>query len=243
MSSIDISVVIPVYNEQEIIEHVVKDWDITLKEYTRNYEIHIYNDGSKDKTLEVLRSVISKYRHLKIHNKPNSGHGSTILQGYRENHHAEWIFQVDSDNEIPAQYFRKFWELKSDYDFIVGIRQQRNGPFVRKIISFIAKSVVSLFYGRSIKDVNVPYRLMRNQKFKPIFAKIPGSTFAPNVIISGCAVQKKLKIKQIPVSSTLRETGEVSIKKWKLFRVTVTSLWQTIRFRFYMNQNEKVFHT
>jgi dolichol-phosphate mannosyltransferase len=232
MDKIDLAVVIPVYNEQQSIEQVVNDWNNALQQLSINYEIHVYNDGSKDNTLNVLKRELNKYPNLKVHDKANIGHGPTILTGYRENQHAEWIFQVDSDNEISPVFFKEFWELRSNYDFILGMRRNNNRPFVRDVISLISRFLVILFYGKGIKDVNVPYRLMRNEKVKDIFNKIPIDTFAPNVIISGCAVRNSLRIKQIPISSHMRETGEVSIKKWKLFKAAVKSFFQTIQFRF-----------
>jgi dolichol-phosphate mannosyltransferase len=233
MENSDLAVVIPVYNEHQIIEVVINDWDVALKQLSINYEIHVYNDGSKDNTLAVLESFAAKYPRLKIHNKSNSGHGPTILTGYRENLHAEWIFQVDSDNEISAAFFKTFWNKRAEYDFIIGTRQHHNRPLARRVISYISLLLVSVFYGRGIKDVNVPYRLMRSINFSPFFNSIPPDTFAPNVIVSGCAVHKRLRIKQIPISSHLRETGEVSIKKWKLFKVALKSFNQTIRYRLF----------
>ena len=231
MENSDLAVIIPVYNEHQIIGQVINDWNEALKQLSISYEIHVYNDGSKDNTLDVLQSFAAKYPNLKIHDKTNSGHGSTILTGYRENLHAEWIFQVDSDNEISATFFKEFWDQREDYDFITGTRQHHNRPFVRKVISYISLLLVSVFYGKGIKDVNVPYRLMRSTKFVTFFNTIPPDTFAPNVIISGCAVRNHLRVKQIPISSHLRETGEVSIKKWKLFKVALKSFIQTIRYR------------
>lgn len=231
MENSDIAVIIPVYNEHQIIGVVINDWNEALKSLSINYEIHVYNDGSKDNTLAVLQSYATTYPNLKIHDKTNSGHGSTILKGYRENLHAEWIFQVDSDNEIPAGFFKEFWDQRAGYDFITGTRQHHNRPFVRKIISYISYLLVRIFYEKGINDVNVPYRLMRSSKFELFFKTIPPDTFAPNVIISGCAVRNRLRVKQIPVSSHLRETGEVSIKKWKLFKVVLKSFIQTVSYR------------
>ena len=116
MEKTDLSVIIPVYNEQDIICTVIRDWDNTLSDCVDNYKIIVYNDGSKDDTLNQLQSVAAQYPNLIIHDKPNSGHGSTILKGYRENIHAEWLFQVDSDNEIAAALFKDFWSARAEND-------------------------------------------------------------------------------------------------------------------------------
>lgn len=232
MDKTDLSVVIPVYNEQDIITTVIRDWDKTLSDCVDNYKIIVYNDGSKDGTLNQLQSVAGQYPNLIVHDKPNSGHGSTILKGYRENIHAEWLFQVDSDNEIPAAFFKDFWSARAENDFVIGIREHHNRPKIRTLISMISRLIVKLFYQSNSKDVNVPYRLMKSETFKSVFEQIPADTFAPNVIVTGYASVKKIPTRQIPVTSAMRETGEVSIKKWKLFKIAILSLLQTITFRF-----------
>ena len=232
MGKTELAVIIPVYNEAEIIAQVVGDWDHALKQLSMRYEIHVYNDGSKDGTLAVLEQIADQYPSLNIHNKANSGHGSTILTGYRENLDAEWIFQVDSDNEISPVFFKQFWNERSAYDFIAGIRAHAKRPVVREVVSSVSRLLTRTLYAKGNYDVNVPYRLMRSEAFAGLIDKIPLNTFAPNVIISGCAALHKLRIREIPISSNLRQSGEVSIKKWRLFKAVVKSFAQTIAYRF-----------
>lgn len=226
-------IVIPVYNEELIIAKVLQDWSYELDSLGINFEIRAYNDGSKDNTLAMLNDFKNKVPGLVVIDKKNSGHGPTILQGYRDAcKESEWIFQVDSDNEMPATYFRKLWENKVNYDFLIGKRQNREQHLSRKIISIFSRLTVWSFYGRGVADVNSPYRLMRTSCFSELFNKIPDDTFAPNLIISGYAAQKRLRIFQMDVPHTNRKTGEVSIKHLKLLRIAIKSYWQSIAFSF-----------
>ena len=228
-----LTVIIPVYNEEEIIIKVLKDWSNELKDIGLTYEIKVYNDGSKDNTSSVLKNLEKQIPNLLIVNKKNSGHGPTILQGYRGAcHSSEWIFQVDSDNEMPASFFQELWQNKDAYDFLIGIRTNRDQHIARKIISILSRYTIWLFYGKGITDVNSPYRLMRTSCFAGLFKTIPVNTFAPNLIISGYAGLKHMRIFQTKVPHTNRETGEVSIKHFKLLKVAAKSYWQTIYFRF-----------
>ena len=229
---LDLAVVIPVYNEQEIIGEVVKDWNAALSPLLISYSISLYNDGSKDNTLETLRYVQSQYPNINIVNKPNSGHGPTILKGYLDHLDASWIFQVDSDNEIPAKHFVKFWNARNDFDFIIGDRRNRNVPLSRKLITFFSGFVVQVCYGNGIKDVNCPYRLIRVEKLRDLIHKIPDDTFAPNIIISGVAVRQKWALKIIDIPVQKRLTGEVSIKRLKLLRAVIRSFYQTVDYAF-----------
>ena len=109
-NKLELAVIIPVYNEEEIIPIVLKEWHDTLNELQINFKIHAYNDGSKDNSLKAMEAISEQLDRLFVHDKENSGHGPTILKGYRENSEAEFVFQVDSDNEIKADQFYKIWK-------------------------------------------------------------------------------------------------------------------------------------
>jgi len=228
---IELVVIMPVYNEENAISDVISKWTKELNRIGMNYQIHVYNDGSNDRTLEILNEVASNNQILTVHDKENTGHGTTILKAYRENISKDWIFQTDSDDEMSPEYFKYLWEKREDYDFLIGKRNNRTQATPRKIISFISRITVRLFYGKGIWDVNSPYRLMRISKLKDIILNIPKDTFAPNVIISGMVCMKKLKVLEIPVPHQNRQTGEVSIKKFKLLKAAFKSYFQTIKYR------------
>ncbi len=226
----DLTVIMPVYNEEEIVSYVLRDWVDKLDDLGIDYVIRAYNDGSKDNSLSVMRECASNSPNVEIINKPNSGHGPTILRGYLEAD-SKWVFHVDSDNEMKPQYFAKLWENRKKYDFLIGVREDRKQILSRKIVSMISNNTIRMFYGKGIKDVNSPYRLMRRSKFDKINKSIPNNTFAPNVIISGMSVMYNFRIFQTNVPIKFRATGNVSIKKMKLLKVAFKSWFQTVSYR------------
>ena len=224
-------VVMPVYNEQAAIGPVLEKWDTALKALGIDYVIRPYNDGSKDSSLQVMRETAKRLGdRVDVRDKPNGGHGNTILTGYREAvaDGFDWVFQIDSDDEMGPEKFGELWAKRNDYDFLVGIRDGRVQALPRKVISFVSRMCVRVFYGKSIWDVNTPYRLMRVSAFKEFFNTIPLTTFAPNVILSGLAARYKLRCYEMRVPQHDRTTGEVSIKKWKLLKAAARSFAQTI---------------
>ena len=225
-------VVIPVYNEQAIIGAVLAKWDDELSALGIDYVIRPYNDGSKDDSLNEMKRIAKSRMRIDVRDKVNGGHGHTVLTGYREavRDRFDWIFQVDSDNEMGTEKFSALWGMRNRYDFIVGIRDGRVQSLPRKVISLVSRLCVRLFYGKSVWDVNSPYRLMKCSSFEPIYSAIPLSTFAPNVIISGMAARKRLKTGEIRVPQHNRTTGEVSIKRWRLLKATIRSFAQTVLF-------------
>lgn len=234
--TLDLCVVMPVYNEEGAIESVLRKWTVMLDKLGIRYAIHAWNDGSRDATGAILaQCAAASGGRIVAHNKPNSGHGPTILGGYRAAVDcAEWVFQIDSDDEMGPDSFPDLWNRRVYFDFLLGRRDGRVQPLPRKIVSLFSRLSIRLFYGRGgVWDVNSPYRLMRSSAFRRFFLAIPNSTFAPNVILSGLAARHRIRCFEMPVPQHDRTTGEVSIKKWKLLKAAVRSFFQTIRFSFH----------
>ncbi|MBQ6339103.1 MAG: glycosyltransferase family 2 protein [Kiritimatiellae bacterium] len=227
-------VVMPVYNEEDAIGPVLQKWSAVLGDIGMDYTIRPYNDGSKDNSLVVMKDAAASLPHVDVRDKANGGHGNTILTGYRDAaaDGFDWIFQIDSDDEMGPEMFGELWSRRGDYDFLIGIRDGRVQALPRKIISFVSRLCIRLFYGKSVWDVNTPYRLMRVSVFREFYERIPLTTFAPNVILSGLAARRKLRSFEIRVPQHDRTTGEVSIKKWKLFKAAAKSFGQTISLSF-----------
>ena len=228
-------VVVPVYNEQAIIGRMLEKWSSALDALGIDYEIRSYNDGSRDDSLEVMHQAARRIgSRISVRDKPNGGHGHTILTGYREAaaDGFDWVFQIDSDDEMGPEKFGELWSRRGDYDFLVGARGGRKQCLPRRVVSLASRLCVRIFYGKGVWDVNTPYRLMRVSAFRSFFQQIPLSTFAPNVIISGLAARHDLKCFETLVPQHDRTTGEVSIRKWKLLKAAIKSFSQTMGFAF-----------
>ena len=219
-------VVMPVYNEQDAIGAVLDKWARALDALGIDYTIRPYNDGSKDNSLAVMRSAVAHLPRVDVRD------GNTILTGYREAaaDGFDWIFQIDSDDEMGPEKFGELWNRREGYDFLVGMRDGRKQALPRKVISFVSRLCVRIFYGKSVWDVNAPYRLMRVSAFREFYEAIPLATFAPNVILSGLVGRHRLRSFEMRVPQHDRTTGEVSIKKWKLLKAAARSFYQTICF-------------
>lgn len=231
-------VVLPVYNEEAAIGEVLEKWARSLSKLGADFVIRPYDDGSKDGSLAVMRKVAGCDSRIDVRDKPNGGHGNTILTGYREAaaDGFAWVFQVDSDDEMGPEGFPELWNRRNGHDFLVGFRDGRKQALPRKIVSFVSRLSVRILYGKGVWDVNTPYRLMRVSAFSRFFSQIPLTTFAPNVILSGLAARHKFRMFECPVPQHDRRTGEVSIKKWNLLKAAVRSFAQTVAFAFMPNR-------
>lgn len=232
-----LTIVMPVYNEKEIIASVIDDWLHMLRSNNIDFDILVLDDGSTDGSREVLDVVADANLEVNVIHKANSGHGPTILSAYkmvckRKDKEGDWIFQIDSDNELPATGFEKVWNLRHCASFVVGRRIGREQPLPRRIISLFSRLIVRVFYGRGIWDVNSPYRLMHTRDFECFITALPDDTFAPNVILTGCAAWAKIPSAQVDVPYKGRMTGCESLNRLKLLKAACLSMFQTIRFRF-----------
>jgi dolichol-phosphate mannosyltransferase len=222
----DLWVVMPVYNEQESITTVINQWLEELRKYQIKFTMCILNDGSKDRSLQIIQELASKEKEIKVVDKSNSGHGQTCVAGYKialENG-ADWIFQIDSDGQCDVSFFEKFQKVTAVYPVIFGYRKTRDDGFKRFLISRIVSVFSYLATGIWVRDANVPYRLMRASSVKEIIGKIPFDFYLANILVS-VLLQKKYKIHWIDIRFRNRIGGTASIKTFsfvkhgfKLFR-------------------------
>jgi len=226
--SIDLAMVMPVYNEEACIARVIDSWRRLLTSLDVRFELIVVNDGSLDGTAGALAQFKEDQR-IQVVNKQNSGHGPSILVGYhRAVQAADWVFQCDSDDEISADYFSDLWVRRNNFAALFGTRTGRKQSASRKLITLGSRLAVRLRYGHGIADVNTPYRLMRADLLKQIIKQIPADTFAPNIIISGVFSKNGLPIYEHPVRHVSRQTGVNSLRNLKLWNSAVKSLWQLV---------------
>lgn len=225
-------IVIPVYNEQDTVGGVLKDWSRALDALGVDYVIRAYDDGSSDGSLAVMREAAGENPRIDVRTKANGGHGHTVLIGYRDAvaDGFDWVFQVDSDDEMPASGFERLWRERESSDFVLGRREGRRQPFVRRAMSWVSRWLVGLLFGRGVWDVNSPYRLMRVSAFAKRIAQISPASFAPNVLLSGVAAYDGLRTLELHVQWRDRKAGEASLRNWKVVRAAFVSFLQTFSF-------------
>ena len=122
-------IVIPAYNEADNITNVINEWYPIVEKYNGNKKsrLVILNDGSKDNTAEIAKNLCRTKPLLLVIDKANSGHGATVLYGYKYalKNKADFIFQTDSDGQTRPEEFHQFWTQESSRRwFIEKIRYQ-----------------------------------------------------------------------------------------------------------------------
>jgi dolichol-phosphate mannosyltransferase len=228
-----LAVVIPAYCEEACIEKVLRGWNAVFEGLAirGGYEIIVVNDGSKDRTGEILEGLAKQIRTLRVVHQKNAGHGAAVLRGYHAAKGAEWVFQVDSDDQFEPGEFKRLWEARDQSDFILGHRKARHDARHRLFISGLARKLIWSLFGVKGKDFNIPFRLMRGEYLELLLSGLPEKLFAPNIFLAILAGALGQDLKFIPVTHKPRTTGSVSILRWRLLKVCLQSVRELIQFR------------
>lgn len=205
--------IIPAYNEEENIQTVLNDWYDVVEQCGSQSRLIVIDDGSKDSTYSIMQEFAKTHTQFEPITKPNSGHGATILYGYRYalNQKADYIFQTDSDGQTNPAEFADFWEKRNDYDMVIGRRSKRKDGCSRRFVAKVLKLVILLSFHENVTDANTPFRLMKSETLAKYINLVPNDYNLTNVLISIIFAKKKCKINYIPITFRPRQGGVNSI--------------------------------
>lgn len=216
------SVIIPAYNEEKRLPKTLLEIDKYLKQqpYQYQYEIIVVNDGSKDRTAQVVKELQSQIANLKlIDNKENHGKGWVVRQGMLQAKGACRIF-TDADNSTSVDQIEKMWPVfKQGFDIVIGSRDVKGAvitspqPWHRRIIGNIFNLMVQAIVGLwGIWDTQCGFKGLTAKAVNDILprCRINRWAFDPEIL----AVGKKLgyKIKEIPVVWVNDPESKVKLK-------------------------------
>lgn len=220
--------IIPAYNESANIAQLVDDWYPVIEAHDGGGKSRmvIIDDGSKDDTFAILEKLAESRPLLKPITKPNSGHGATILYGYKYaiSEGADYIFQTDSDGQTKASEFEDFWKRRRRYDMVIGWRRSREDGASRVFVTNVLRLVVRLVFGVKVRDANTPYRLMKRETLEKYINIIPDDYFLTNVVISVIYKKKNLAVRYLPITFRPRQGGVNSINIRKITGIGLQAL-------------------
>ncbi len=219
-------IVIPAYNEQENIEDIVRKWYPNVLLGSEGSRLVVIDDGSKDATGEKLESLKAEFPLLDVQHKQNSGHGPSILFGYKYaiDKGADFIFQTDSDGQTEPGEFPEFWENRKKYEMIIGYRKERGDGLGRLVVTRVLRFLIFLTFHVYVKDANTPFRLMKASVLEKEIKYIPKDYFLTNVLISVIFTKREYRMKYLPITFRPRQGGTNSIDLRKITGIGLKSL-------------------
>src|SRR5919202_266930 len=130
-----ISAVLPAYNEEAIIERTVRHVASVLSGLVDDFEVIVTNDGSRDRTGPILAELAQRESELRLRvvaHQRNRGYGAALASGF-EAATKDWIFLTDGDKQFDAREVADFIPLMEGADLVVGYRQPRRDPLLRRL--------------------------------------------------------------------------------------------------------------
>ena len=191
------------------------------------------DDGSKDNTYTILADLAKSRRLLQPLTKPNSGHGATCIYGYRYalEHGAEYIFQTDSDGQTSAGEFETFWNLRNEYDAVLGKRPDRKDGAARTFVENVLRLILRVIFGVSVPDANAPFRLMRAELVRKYLAKLPEDFNLPNVMLTTYFAYFHENIAFQDITFKPRQAGTNFINIRKIVRIGLKAVSDFLKLR------------
>ena len=166
---VDISVVIPLYNEEESLPELEKAIELAVKD-TFSYEVIFVDDGSSDSSWEVIKKLETKGNHIKGISFRNNYGKSTALQAGFEKARGEFIVTMDADlqddpNEVPEMVQM----LKDGYDLVSGWKKERHDPISKTVPSKFFNFVTRISAGIKLHDFNCGLKAYKSEVIKNIY--------------------------------------------------------------------------
>ncbi len=208
-----ISVVTPMYNEEENVEEFLKRTFSVLSILGQSHEVVCINDGSTDRTLELLREALKKYKGLVVVDLArNFGQHSAILAGFQACR-GEWVITIDADLQNPPEEIPKIVKAFQDgHDLVGTIRSGREDSLFRKTASHMMNRFVRKISGIELQDFGCMLRGYSRELVHAILKNSEYRTFIPALAM----LLAKNPI-EIPIRHARRAAGQSKYSLIKLF--------------------------
>lgn len=229
MESIKLTIIVPVYNEEESLEQLKTELNKYLDATTVSSQILFVNDGSSDKSQEIIEDICEEnpaYHYLTL----SQNHGlSTAVKAGIDACETELVGYIDSDIQTTPMDFINYFPFFPEYDMVNGIRANRKDTGVKKLSSNIANWFRRTMINDGIEDTGCPLKIIKTDFAKRIPFFDGMHRFIPALIqLQGG------KVKQIPIQHFPRFAGTAKYNLWnrmkKPFFDTLAFRWMRSRY-------------
>lgn len=211
LNIVDLSIIIPAFNlENRIVIQVQKLKTIFNSSLCENiqYEIIIINDGSVDKTLDLLKEVAQTDSHIKlISYGQNMGKGYAVREGILKST-GKLTMLLDGDCEISLDSLNDYLNGMQDWDLLIGSKMHPLStvelPLFRRFLSRAFNALVRCTLDIKVKDTQVGLKVANGILIREIFNHIRVNRYAFDVELLTIATLLGLKIKEMPVDITVK---------------------------------------
>jgi glycosyltransferase involved in cell wall biosynthesis len=223
-----VSAILPAYNEEAIIARSVLDLAAVLAGLVQEYEIVVVDDGSRDGTRQVLLELAEQHPELPLRvvlHGQNQGYGAALASGF-DAATKELIFFTDGDRQFEVAEIARFLPaLDPATDLVIGWRQHRADPPLRRLNARGWKLLVNGLFGYTARDVDCAFKLFRRRVWQGVTVHARGATFSAEFLVK--ARRLGFQVKELPVKHLPRTAGKATGARldviarafWELFQL------------------------
>ncbi|MEP7003170.1 MAG: glycosyltransferase family 2 protein [Chloroflexota bacterium] len=180
-----ISLVVPVFNEEENLAHAVAIATRALAELTSDYEVVLVDDASTDRTPEIMRELaLADPRVRIVHHESNQKLGGTLRDGFAVAS-KDLVLYMDADLPFdPREIGRALSAMEvTRADMIAAYRYDRTGEgFRRAVYSYVYNGIIGVLFGWPHRDINFAFKLMRREILEAVELRSEGSLISAELI-------------------------------------------------------------
>ena len=201
--SIDLSIVVPLYNEEESVEKLLSGLIGVMERSDYSYEIIFVDDGSRDKTWQIIETLKSNTPYLRgIKLRRNYGQTCAMVAGF-DHARGRYIITMDGDlQNDPTDIPKLLEKAKEGYDIVSGWRRDRKDHFSRVLPSKIANAIISWTTGVRLHDYGCSLKVYHSECVKSLNAYGDMHRFLPAL-----ASMTGARVTELPVKHHPRKFG------------------------------------
>jgi glycosyltransferase involved in cell wall biosynthesis len=198
-----ISVIIPVFNQQNKISFSLEKIKQAVESTFGNYELIVVNDGSTDKTLTILKHIENVDQHIHVlSHRPNRGKGYAVRRGVLHSHGNVVMF-LDGDLDISPDSIKDYVERLNTCDLVIASKSHPKSnvsiPLSRLFLSRAFNLLVKVAVGIPQKDTQAGFKAGNGDVMRAIFRNASVNRYAFDVELLAIASTLHLKIQEMPV--------------------------------------------
>lgn len=205
----DLSLILPVYQEEKIIEKVFIKIHKILNDMKISFEIILVENGSRDNSLVEIKKITSRYPNVRVL-VTKKGYGRAIKKGF-EHSEGKYVAYMPSDGQVDFSIFPKLWSIaKTNKYEIVKTRRANRDNWQRKFISFCFSRIMHLLFKTPIIDINGNVKILLKEKLVPLKINSNDEFVDGEMLIK--ATKLGWKIKEVSMKNMERAGGKSTRK-------------------------------
>jgi glycosyltransferase involved in cell wall biosynthesis len=224
------SLVLPAHNEEANIKIVVDRALEILPKYADEFEIIVVNDGSRDKTAEVINQLAKENPEVKPqHHAVNRGYGGALRTGFSAST-GDYVMFMDADRQFDIADLGLLAPFIGKFDIVAGFRKERNDPFIRRANAEAFNLVVRALFGVHLHDIDCAFKVFGGCQIRTI--KLNESGALINTEMQAKLRRQHATIQQVAVNHYPRVAGTATGGNFRVILRAMKGtllLWRSMR--------------